>query len=214
MQRHRPLLLAGLLLTAICGLTGARALAASGPTITATGFTMPSSGNGTSQFTVTGFPGDGTVIIGCVYAGTNIEAKIPYCLSGASTASVPVTYIPVTAGQTLTGTVTFYPYGTVDHLPLGLRKAPRNSHLPAAGLALAGAFLLGFGLRRKAPRWLAMGLLAAGALAGASAIGGCGGLSTAMTPGSYPYTITANYQDTATPILSAILEANIVVTVQ
>ena len=35
-----------------------------------------------------------------------------------------------------------------------------------------------------------------------------------MTPGSYPYTITANYQDTATPILSAILEANIVVTVQ
>ena len=122
MQRHRPLLLAGLLLTAICGLTGARALAASGPTITATGFTMPSSGNGTSQFTVTGFPGDGTVIIGCVYAGTNIEAKIPYCLSGASTASVPVTYIPVTAGQTLTGTVTFYPYGTVDHLPLGLRR--------------------------------------------------------------------------------------------
>jgi hypothetical protein len=106
MQRHRLLFLAGLLLTEICGLSGARALSTSGPTITATGLTMPSSGNGSSQFTMTGSPGNGTVIIGC------------------------------------------------------------------------------------------------------------GALSKALTPGTHQYTIVATYQDTAVPILGAILRANIEVAVQ
>jgi hypothetical protein len=206
MQRHRLLLLSGLLLTAICGLTGARALAASGPTITATGLTMPSSGNGSSSYTITGIPGAGTVIMNCLFTGTITEAKIPFCEGG------PVVSIPVTAGQTLTGTVTFYPYGTI--VPVRLHRSPRTNCLPAAGLALAGVLMLGFGLRRKSPRWVVAILFAVGALVGASGISGCGGLSKSMTPGTYQYTIVATYQDTATPILSAIMETNIEVAVQ
>ncbi|MGD0831002.1 MAG: hypothetical protein ABR907_08680 [Terracidiphilus sp.] len=209
MQRHYHIVLIGLLLCATCGLTGARALASSGPGITATNVTMPSSGNGTSQYTITGIPGNGTVIIGCVFSGTITDAKIPFCGGG------PIDSIAVTAGQTLTGTITIYPFGAA--VPVGLRKAPRAKVLPATGLALAGVLMLGFGFRRKFPRWLLTVLLAAGALAGASGISGCGGISksmTSMTPGTYQYTVDAAYQDTATPILSAILETNIEVTVQ
>jgi hypothetical protein len=35
-----------------------------------------------------------------------------------------------------------------------------------------------------------------------------------MTPGTYQYTILTSYQDTASPILSAILNTNVEVTVQ
>jgi hypothetical protein len=211
MQRYRLFIFLGLLAAVICGLSGARALASSGLAMTASNVTMPSSGHGVSNFTISGFPGDGTVIIGCVYAGTNYEIKIPYCLSGASSAAVPVVRIPVTAGQTLTGTINFYPFGAVDPFPVKFHKAPGANHLPAAGLALAGALMLGFGLRRKAQRWFAMALFAVGALAAASGISGCGGNS--MTPGTYPYTITAAYQDTSNALLDSILNVNVEVTV-
>jgi hypothetical protein len=210
MERYRLPIFLGLLAAGLFALSGARALASSGLAMTATNVTMPSSGNGVSNFSISGFPGNGTVIIGCVYAGTNIEAKIPYCLSGASSASVPVERIPVTAGQTLTGTIDFYPPTTI--LPAALRKAPRPfNRLPAATLALAGALMLGFGFRRKAPRWFAMALFAVGVLAAASGISGCS--ANSMTPGTYPYTITANYQDTSDAMLDSILNTNIEVTV-
>lgn len=213
MQQHPLLFIScGVL---ICGLSGAPALAGAPLALTATSITMPSSGNGSSEFTLSGIPGNGTVVIGCVYSGpisTLSTDKIPFCVSGASGAAVPVQEIPVTAGETLTGTVTFYPFGTV--IPLAMNRAPsRSGPLPAAGLALAGALMLGFGLRRGRRRWLALAVIAVGALAGVSAISGCGGLSNAMTPGSYQYTITAAYQDTGTPVLSAILNTNVEVTV-
>jgi hypothetical protein len=209
MQRYRLLILSGLLAAAFLSTSGAPALASAPLAIAATNVTMPSSGNGVSNFTITGIPGAGTVTIGCLYSGTLSIAnlRIPSCTYG------PVATIPVTAGQTLTGTIQFYPFGAA--IPVGLHRTPRRlGHLSAAGLALAGALMLGFGLRRGRRRWFALALFAVGALAGMAGISGCGGLSNAMTPGTYQYTILTSYQDTASPILSAILNTNVEVTVQ
>jgi hypothetical protein len=194
MQNHRLLVFFGLFLAVICGFSGASALAATPLAITATNVTMPSSGNGTSLYMITGIPAAGTVTISCLFTGTPTKANIPNCTYNTS-----FTAIPVTAGQTLTGTVIFYPFG----------------HLPAPALILPGALLLGFAFRRRARRWFTVAVLALGTLAGVSGINGCGGDSWMRpTPGTYQYTIVASYQDTANPIGSAILEANVNVTVQ
>jgi hypothetical protein len=89
-------------------------------------------------------------------------------------------------------------------LPLG--------HLPAAGLALAGALMLGFGFRRRASRWLTLLLLAAGALASATGISGCSA-GNPMTSGTYQYTITAHWVDPVTTNTGIEVTTNINVTV-
>ncbi|MFZ1086664.1 MAG: hypothetical protein WAN35_17015 [Terracidiphilus sp.] len=197
---------AALPLAVACALSTTAAWAAAPPVLTATNVTMPSSGNGTSDYTITGIPGAGTVTIGCLFTGTISTAKIPEC-------SAPFPIINVTAGETVTGTVPFYPFGAA--VPVGLQKAPhRSGHLQLAGLSVAGLLMLGFGFRRWARRWLVLTLLAAGTLVGAGGVSGCVDLNTAMTPGTYQYTITASYQDTASPTSSAILDAKINVIVQ
>jgi hypothetical protein len=195
MQNHRLLVFFGLFLAVICGFSGASALAATPLAITATNVTMPSSGNGTSLYMITGIPAAGTVTISCLFTGTPTKANIPNCTYNTS-----FTAIPVTAGQTLTGTVNFYAFG----------------HLPAAGMALVGGLMLGFGFRRKLWRWLAVAVLALGTIAGVIGLNGCGGKGTIYlpTPGTYQYTIYANYVDSVNPIGSAILQANVNVTVQ
>jgi hypothetical protein len=204
MQSRRHAVFAALLLAVVCALSTPAAWAAAPPVLTATNVTMPSSGNGSSEYTITGIPGAGTVTIGCLYSGTISMAKIPNC-----TAPFPI--INVTAGQTVTGTVPFYPFGAA--VPVGLHRTPHGSGgLRLAGLSMAGLLLLGFGFRQRVRRWVVLSVLAAGTLVGA--VSGCGGLSNAMTPGTYQYTITASYQDTASPISSANLFAKINVVVE
>jgi hypothetical protein len=175
-----------------CGFSGERALAAGTPifAVTATNVTMPSTGNGSSQYTVTAIPLAGTLSVTCRYAGATTTAKIPDCSYG------PIVAIPVTAGQTVTGAVDFYPYGSA--VPLGLHRPRRGTnHVPAGGLVLAGALLLGF--RRRGRRWLGLCVFAAGTLfiAGITACGS----SSGMTPGIYPYTITVdNEENPRTPL--------------
>jgi hypothetical protein len=206
MQNHRLLVFFGSLMAVIYGFSGAPALAVTPIAITATDVTMPSHGNGSSQYTITGIPDAGTVTISCLFTGTVTKALIPNCTYGLA-----FTAIPVTAGQTLTGTVNFYAFG---HLPAGLHRAPRSSgHLPAAALALAGGLMLGFGFRRKSRRWLTVAVLALGTLAGVSGINGCGDNGFSMTPGTYQYTIIADYADSVNPTHGAILDAPINVTV-
>jgi hypothetical protein len=206
MQSSRFATLFSLLLAVVCAPSGARALSVTPFSITATSVTMPSSGNGQSQYTVTGIPTAGTVSVDCLFTGTISTAKIPNCTYG------PLVAIPVTAGQTLTGSIQFYPFGAA--VPLGLHRAPRHSGpLPAASLALADVLMLGFGFRRKAWRWLAVALLAVGTLAGMSGISGCGGLSESMTPGTYQYTIVATYNSSTPAILGALSSTNVEVTV-
>ncbi|MGD0683255.1 MAG: hypothetical protein ABR990_14540 [Terracidiphilus sp.] len=205
MQSHRLLILFGALFAASYGFSGAPALAATPFAITATNVTMPTTGNGVSQFTITGIPGDGTISMSCEYSGTEIVVKIPVC------PMTPPALITVTAGETLTGSILFYPYGSP--IPAGLHRTPRRSGpLPASGLALAGALILGFGLRRRARRWLTLVLLAAGTLAGVGGISGCirGPL---MTPGTYPYTIMAEWTASGPAILSSQVTTTVNVTV-
>jgi len=184
-------------LTASCALWGVSAMASTPFVITATNFTWSSNGPNSSQYNVTGIPADGTIVINCSYAGTAM-AKYPICGGG------PVAQIPVTAGQTLTGVVSFQPWGTP--IPASLHRTPhRSGYLPGAGLTLAGVFMAGFGLRRERQRWIALVVLAVGALAGLAGISACGGANPfAMTPGSYPYTVTAVFQETGSNVLQPV----------
>ncbi|HEV2214036.1 MAG TPA: hypothetical protein VGR64_02025 [Terracidiphilus sp.] len=180
MHGRRVFVLFGTIPAFILGFSCVRAQAA-GFAITATNVSMPMSGLGSSQYTVTSIPLTGTLTVTCQFAGAATQARIPTCSYG------PIMATPVNAGQTVTGTVYFYPYGSV--VPLGLRQTGKAS---AAGLAIAGALLFCLGLRRRARGWLALMVVAVGSLAGLAGICACGGsVSNGMTPGSYPYTISA-----------------------
>ncbi|MGD0799821.1 MAG: hypothetical protein ABR906_00750 [Terracidiphilus sp.] len=175
----------GLILAVIFVFSGTRALAIPAISLTATNVTMTPNGSGYSDYTV---------------------SNIPDC---------PITTVgtPVTAGQTLTGTMEFYAF---DAVPGGVQgNARRSGELSAAGLAMAGCLVLGFGLRRRARRWLALSAIAMGALAALAGINACGGITNkGIEPGTYKYAITANYVDTPHPNNGAILEANINVVVE
>jgi hypothetical protein len=213
-----------LLLAAGCALCGAPLLAATPFAITATNVTMASSGEvttsssgdtsiamGASQFTVTGLQGSGSVTISCQYSGAVTTAKIPQeCgITGPGTLPVP------TGETTLSGTVYFVPYGQVVPSLAEVGNAPRLfSPLPATGLVLAGALMLGFGLRRRAQRWLAQVVIAVGALTAAVGFSGCSLGQISMTPGTYQYTISATYgADPVTP-LEQMASTNITLTIQ
>ncbi|MGP8251720.1 MAG: hypothetical protein ACLQHF_06770 [Terracidiphilus sp.] len=153
----------------------ARAGASTPFAITATNVTMPASGNGSSSYTVAGIPLTGTLGITCQYSGPTTEAKIPTCTYG------PLTAIPVNEGQTVTGTVYFYPYGSA--VPLDRQQTGRSGS-PMAVLSLAGALLFGFGFRRRFRRNSLALLLAICTLVILPAISACGGNGNGMTPGT------------------------------
>jgi len=209
-QNPRLLVLFVSLLAVVCWLSGARALAVTPFAIEAANVTMPSSGLGSSQYTVSGIPAAGSVTISCAYSGPTTVAKIPqFC------GPVGAPTIPVPAGETtFSGDILFVPYGQVPPPGMGeLRGAPLPlRHMPGAGLALAGALLLGFGLRRRASRWLTMVLLAAGTLVGVSGISGCL-TGPPMTPGTYQYTISAVYEPSPQTPLGVLTTTNINVTI-
>jgi hypothetical protein len=222
MQRNLVALVLLSLLTAGCALCGVSALAATPFAITAANLTMPAddppttSGGvtsiqmGSSQFTVTGVV-EGTLTIGCQYSGAVTQARIPQ-----QCGIVGPGQVPVPAGETtLSGTVYFVPYGEGPVPSLGqLRSVPRPSPLPATALALPGALMLGFGFRRRARRGLLLGLLAAFTLAGAAGMSACGGgNSKTMTPGTYPYTISAGFTEAGSNAIQT-ATATITLTVQ
>jgi hypothetical protein len=223
MQGNRLFSFIKLLLTGGCALTGVSALAASPFAITATAVTMPTAGPstdssgdtsiplGSSQFTVTGIPADGMLVIGCGYSGPVTTARIPQQCGPVGAAGRPVE-----AGQTLNGAVEFVPYGEGPIPGIGkLERGPSPAGgLPAAGMALAGALMLGFGFRRWARRWLVLGVFALCALAGAAGIGGCGANNNAMTPGIYPYTISAQLTSAdGSTLIGAPITTTVMVTV-
>lgn len=205
MQRYGLCYSFRLLLIASCALCSVSAVAVTPFAITATNVTMPTAGPttnssgdtsiplGSSQFSVTGIPSAGTLTISCQYSGPGTEAKIPQqCgIVGPGQAQVQ-------AGETtLSGIVYFVPFGETIPSLGELQNVPSPSgHLPATGMALAGALMLGFGFHRRARRWLALAALAVLALSGAVGISGCGGNVNAMTPGAYPYTISVGFVET------------------
>jgi hypothetical protein len=180
------------LVACIVAAQGGQAFAAPAPTftITATNVTFPSQKSGSaSQYTITSLNGyAGNLLVGCAFAGGAMVSKIPEC--GGFTAALH----PIAAGQTITGTLNFAPYGTP--MPVAL-SGRRHSHLPLGGLAIASLLLFGRRLRGGA-RWLALCLLGVISIAGVTACGG-NGLS-----GTFPFTVTATDVKTqasvATPI--------------
>jgi len=173
-------ILRGLGLAASVCCTAGAASAAGTYGITAANLTMPMSGNGSTTFTVSGIPMTGTLSVVCAYSGPKTTARIPNCDSG------PLIAYQVTAGQTLKGSITFYPYGVF--VPLGQERA--SAGVATAFMALSAAFLIR--LRRRNWRWLSLMVFSFAAVAGVSACGGGSG----MTAGSYQYTITANNEGT------------------
>ena len=157
-------------------LGGREGMAAETYAITATNVSMPGGGGmAMSHYTVSGIPLDGTLAVNCAYSGS-ATAHVPICVYGPLHAPAQVA-----VGQTVTGSINFYPYGS--GVPATAQR--RESAWPAGGI-LAASLLIGLGLRRKMPRWLAAILLAVAGAAGAAAVTGCGGGG-----GTYPYTITA-----------------------
>ena len=173
-------------------LFGGHVLMAAEPyAVTATDVTMPKSGIGITDYTVSGIPINGTLTVGCTYSGPTTTAHIPICTYGPAHAPDPVT-----AGQTVTGSINFYPYGSA--IPATAQST--KSAWPA-GAVLAAGLLIGFGIRRKMPRWLAAVVLVAG-IGGAIAVTGCGGGGNGMTPGTYSYTISATNGGELNPLLA------------
>ena len=187
MQAHRTFLLVASLLAFLVVFSGTNALAATPDfTIAATNVTMSSSGSsgiGFTSFTLASVNGyAGTVAIGCLSPSPPAGVKVPYC--GGSVALPAYT---LTANQVVTENISLFN----EPVPMPVSLPRRGGHGLAPGLALASALLLGFGFRRRAARWLMLMLLAAGTLAGLVGIGACGANNTAVTPGTYAYTITA-----------------------
>lgn len=202
MQRDRLFFSFRLLWIAGCVFCGVSALAATPFAINAANVTMPTAGPttnssgdtsiplGSSQFSVTGISGAGTLTISCQYSGPATQAKIP-----KQCGIVGPGQISVEGGETtINGIVYFVPYdvGTIPSLAELHNVSSPSGRLPATGMALAGVLMLGFGLRRRARRWLVLAAFAVVALAGAVGIGACGGnVNTA-----YPYTISAGFAET------------------
>lgn len=100
----------------------------------------------------------------------------------------------LSANGTITGTVLFLAPGqTPPPEPAGLLNRPGRA---ATGMALAAVLFFGFGVRRRAARWLTLVALAIGAFGGLAAISACGGSGNSMTPGVYSYSVTATDSST------------------
>ncbi len=200
---------APLVLVVLLAAFGPPAAFAQSFTITATPVNSGSSGTVSVQYTVTGIPAAGTLIVSCQYAGSSTfqeQAKLPICGVG------PIVGITVTPGQSITGALSVVPWGTP--IPATLHGTPAaRSRAPASGLMLAAALLLGFTLRRKGRRWLSLLLIAAGGLAIAAGLSACGAHSSGLNAGVYPYTVTASDNFSGVTPLGQAVSTTVMVTV-
>lgn len=193
--------------------TGFPALAATPSfTVTATSAALSSSsksGEGSSTITLTSINGyAGSIAVNCIPPTPPAGVKVPFCGPGIPSAATPAVSAAVpailalftlTAGQAVNGTVAFYNFP----FPVSASLAHPVNHKLAQGLALAGV-LVGFGFRRKAPRWLAVILFALGTLAGLAGISACGANNSAVTPGTYAYTISATDINNAVSVTTSV----------
>jgi hypothetical protein len=207
MQKYRLPVVYGLLLAFSFLVSSSPALAPTpGFTITASNVTMSnggSSGVGSSTVTLTSVNGyTGTVGVTCGAPTEPAEVNVPVCNLGGPAFVILET---LTANQVVTGTIGFFnTRPPCNPCPVSLPR--RGGHGLAQGLALAGVLLLGFGIRRRAARWLTLTLLATGTLAGLVGISACGGNNSVVTatPGTYAYTLTAVDEKTAVAVSTTI----------
>jgi len=180
--------------------------------IAAANVTMPATGGTSSAYTVSAIPLTGTLGVSCQYAGPATQARIPECVG--SNCFGPCTITSVTAGQTVTGKIFIYPYGTP--LPVTLRRAPgRSTRTPVSALILSGAVLLGLGLRRRRRQGVSLFLLAVSAFVLTTLLPACSGAGdfNGTTPGTYAYTLTADNESGGQAPLGQAVTTTIFVTV-
>jgi len=214
MRVYRLAVFLGIFFAGSLSLNGSPALAATPSfTITATTATLSSSsssGEGSSTITLTSINGyAGSIAVNCIPPTPPAGVKVPFCGPGIPSAATPAVSAAVpailalftlTAGQAVNGTVAFYNFP----FPVSASLAHPVNHKLAQGLALAGVLLVGFGFRRKAPRWLAVILFALGTLASLAGISACGANNSAVTPGTYAYTISATDINNAVSVTTSV----------
>jgi len=174
--------------------------------ITTAPVTTSPSGSGTIKFTVSGIPFDGQLVISCQYAGAASQqerARLPICGAG------PAIAFNVTTGETVNSSISLVPWGTPMPLSQHGRALPTYRVL-ASGLLLAGALLLGFGLRSRRAQYLL--LLVPGALAVAFGVLACGS-NSGPNAGTYLYTMTATLNSTSPEILTSETSTTATVTI-
>ena len=196
-------ILLGSFVAAVLAFVPTPAHAASPFRIAATDVTMSTNGNGQTSYTVTAIPSSGSLIISCQYSGPTTTAHLPVCELG------PLISWQVTAGQTLTSSITFYPYGTI--VP-GTASAHRPS--PATPVLFAGLLAAAILFRRRLPAALLRVILVAAGIASLAALSACGGSSGPTTPGTYAFTIAANNEANPNTPLGQGVTTTIHVTVQ
>lgn len=151
-------------------------------TVSATNVIMPASGMGTSTVTATSENSyAGRLVIACDSANSSMGAHLPLCFGH------PVTGLAVAANKSAQLQLYLVPYGQAPP-PVSSRTSGWKGEAP---LALAGALLLGFGLRRRA-RKLGWFTLAAALFAASAGITACGG----GAHGTFTYNVVAT--DSAT----------------
>jgi hypothetical protein len=214
MRIYRLAAFLGMIFTGSFIFTSFRALAATpGFTVTATSAALSSSsksGEGSSTITLTSINGyAGSIAVNCTPPTPPAGVKVPFCGPGIPSAATPaisaaepaiLSLFTLTAGEAVNGTVAFYNFP----VPVSASLARPANHKLAQSLALAGVFLVGFGFRRRAPRWLAVMLFALGTLAGLAGINACGASNSLVTPGTYAYTISATDINTAATVNASV----------
>jgi hypothetical protein len=156
-------------------------------TISASNVTMSSGSTSYIPFTLTSVNGfAGTLVMGITPPSPPAGVRLPYLEIGG-----PARDYVLTANGTLTGSL-----GVLSAIPVPVPvRWNIKGHGERAIWSVAGALLLGLGLRRR--RALATHLsLAVAILIGLTGMSACGGPPT-LTPGIYTYTLTASENNTA-----------------
>lgn len=167
-MRAQRLSIAGLFLLLVSGSSLLRA-ATTPFTITATDVIMPEHGSAVSHYAITRIPITGTILMYCEYSGMMALAGLPVC------PLVPPLPVPVTAGGTLDGTITFYPPQYV-------------SSNAEADLAIAGALLFALSFLRRRGR-LRAAMLMLCTVAVLTCMVSCISPHYELARGTFPYTI-------------------------
>jgi hypothetical protein len=188
-----------LLLAFACGSVGAQGQSAAPSfTLAASNITMPSSGFGLIPFTLTSVNGyEGGVLVGCTPPTPPAGANIPTCGApepygqGFQGGGV---FVTLTADSPVANSVVEI-YALPAYISAGWNaRLDRPQTEGTAGWELAGALIVGLGLRRRRARCPACPLLAMVMLIGLTGTVGCVGpfpKAPTLTPGTYTYTVTA-----------------------